>query len=119
MASYVLTYDVSTGLGIHDHLTAFVKSNRHVTQWAQPFIGCFLLKSDAGILPLNASFAEFFGSKTLYMLAEITSQQSVGYLPTGIWTWLNLPDPPKVGGLLSSYLGIAPQSDPQGEDSAC
>jgi hypothetical protein len=111
MASYILTYDVSTSFRIHDHLTAFVKANRHVTQWAQPFMGCFLLKSDTGILPLNASFAEFFGGKTLYMIAVVNPEQTAGLLPQAIWTWFNQPDLPRLGGALGQYLGIAPLSD--------
>lgn len=112
MASYILTYDVGTSLNIYEQLTAFVKANRFVNQWAQPFIGCFLLKSDAGLAVLNTSFDEFFAGKTLFMLSLINPNETSGRLPPTIWTWLNQPES-SLGGLLGPYLGIVPRSDNQ------
>jgi hypothetical protein len=111
MANYVLTYDLGTTYAMHEQLTAFVKLNRHVNQWAQPFMGCYLLKSDIGLFVLNASFAEFFAQKTLFMIAEIDPNKTSGLLSPAIWTWLNQPETNALSGLLGSYLntGIAPE----------
>lgn len=109
MASYVLTYDLGTSFGIHEQLTAFVKSNRHVSQWAQPFIGCYLLKSGVGLALLNASFAEFFAGKTLFVISKIEPNETSGCLAPVIWTWLNEQEN-ALGGLLGSG-GIAPRSN--------
>jgi hypothetical protein len=106
MASFVLTYDVGTSLAIHEQLAAFVKANRHVTQWAQPHIGCFLLKSDTHLYEINASFAEFFAGKTQYLIAVVKPDQTAGLLPQAIWTWFNQPDLPKLGGGLDQFLGL-------------
>jgi hypothetical protein len=110
MASFILTYDLGATLGTHGQLAAFVKANRHVTQWAQPFLGCYLLKSDAGLTVLQSSFSEFFGGQTLHMLALINSDQTSGLLPPAIWTWLNQPERSALAAVLAQYSGIPPAS---------
>lgn len=112
MASYILTYDVGTSLAIHQQLSAFVKDNRHVSQWAQPFVGCFLLKSDAGLLTLSASFSQFFAGNTQHVLSLIQPHETAGILSQAIWDWFNRPEESALAGLLANYGsgGIAPHS---------
>ena len=103
MSAYVLSYDFTTSSSIQIQLSAFVKSNRHITQWAHPFIGCFILKSDSGLLALVQSFDEFFGGNTLHVIAPLVAEQVGGILPLYLWEWVNQPQANALSGLLGQY----------------
>jgi hypothetical protein len=108
MSAYILSYDFSTASNLHTQLVAFVKSNRNVTQWSHPFVGCFILKSEAGLPALVESFGEFFGGRTLHVVAPLIGQQTGGILPLYLWDWLNEPQISALSGLLGNYLENVP-----------
>lgn len=108
MSAYIVSYDFATSSSIHVQLMAFVKANRYVTQWAHPFIGCFILKSEAGLPALVSSFAEFFGGNTLHVIAPLTGQHVGGILPPYLWDWVNEPQTPALSDFLNRYLADKP-----------
>lgn len=109
MNSYMLSYDLFSVAPFHEQLAAFVKANRNVSQWAHPYAGVYLLKSEALLFQVNASFAEFFAGKTLHILTPLTAQQTQGVLPQWIWEWINAPDPVPLNSL---WTLMAPQDRP-------
>lgn len=100
MANFVLIYDAISAAHLHEQLIAFVKANRNVTQWSQPFVGCMLLKSDAAPVLLQSSFGEFFAGKTPHLIAPFEASQTGGLLPQYLWNWLNQTQPSALSGLL-------------------
>lgn len=112
MASYLVTYDPLTSAHMHEQLIAFVKNNKFITQWSQPFVGCFLIKTDTQKLILFASFREFFGDKILHVVTPIVPSDLGGILPQNIWEWLNQPEISP----LSSLFGLGlPKFDPSSD----
>ncbi len=113
MNSYALCYDAFAAFSMSEQLAAFVKENRHITQWSQPFHGLYLLKSDAALVTLSGSFQTFFGQKVPHFLTVTGPALSGGILPQEIWAWLNAQVPPTGGlapaGLLNALLAGAAQ----------
>ena len=103
MASYLICYDPVTAAGVEFQLAAFVKNNRHVTQWLRPFTGCYVLKSNVDLTTIGGSFQEFFG-QIQHIITPVNGPSSGGILPEYAWKWLNEPEPPSLGTLLSQYL---------------
>lgn len=108
MNNYALAYDVIAALGMSNQLAAFVKDNRNILQWSQPFSGLYLLKSEASLATLIESFQGFFGYNVGHFITPIQPMTSGGILRQEIWTWLNAPVSPSGGiapaGLLASML---------------
>ena len=103
MASYLLSYDVTTAYPLHEQLLAFVKSNRLVTQWSQPYAGLYLLKSTTNVWTLAASFQEFFTNRHSHIIVPLSCDTSQGVLPLSVWNWINAPETSLVSGLLAHY----------------
>lgn len=97
MANFILSYDLMTGLKIQTQLSAFVKSNRNIDQWSQPFTGVFLIKSPQSLAVLADDFRNFFG-ETLFIIAP--AAKADGWLPGQFWTWFNMADATPPEGLL-------------------
>jgi hypothetical protein len=104
MASFLLLYDAVSASAFEFQLLAFIKSNRHITQWLRPFGGCYLLKSSSSLIAICDSFTEFFGFSNQYILTKMTSDTTGGILPDYAWKWLNEPEPSSLGDLLSKYI---------------
>lgn len=100
MASFLLNYDVSPVASMQAQLVAFVKENRHVRQWSHPYPGLFLLKSDAEVWTLAASFRSFFTDVNSHIVVPVDSNATQGIMPPYVWEWLNLPDQSPLSGLL-------------------
>lgn len=101
MASYLLSYDVGAIAPMHAQLVAFVQENRHVKQWIHPYAGLFLLKSDAEVWTLGASFRSFFTDANNHIVVPISSDATQGIMPTYVWSWLNQSDQAPISGLLA------------------
>jgi len=101
MASYLLSYDYLSTFSIQEQLLAFVKANRHIIQWSQPYLGLFLLKSDTDLQTLAVGFREFFSGKS-HIIVLIEGGSAQGIMPTYVWDWMNQPQPSALSGLLGS-----------------
>lgn len=102
MAEYALSYDAYAASPHSEQLLAFVKENRHIDQWSQPYQGLYLLKSKSELLAINESFRAFFGNKIPHFITPISAASSVGILPEQIWIWLRT-DHETMYALLRSY----------------
>lgn len=100
MAAYLLNYDATRIAAMHAQLVGFVKENRNVKQWIHPYAGLFLLKSDADVWTLAASFRSFFTDANSHVVVPLNSGYFQGIMPNYVWTWLNQPDQTPISGLL-------------------
>lgn len=102
MAEYIVSYDVYRSSGISEQLLAFVKENRNVDQWSQPYHGLFLIKSNADLMTITESFRSFFGSNVGHFITPTSVHTSGGILPEEIWNWLRT-DHNTLSALLTRY----------------
>lgn len=107
MTKYILSYDFATAASLQDQLAAFVKANRYVTQWVQPYHGCYLLKSNVDLVTLATSFNEFFAGR-VHIITPISPTATTGILPQYMWDWLNRPET-NLNALLQNF-GVPPSS---------
>lgn len=96
MNNFVLNYGYFSFGHDENKLLNFIRYNRLVSQYFQPFVGTFFLKSEAMPQALTESFRGHFG-KDCFFLVDFPSWRASGALPPEIWQWLNhgqVPPPP-------------------------
>jgi hypothetical protein len=86
MRKFHLAYD-PFGAGA-SKIGVFIRVNRDIEHWYQPFAGSFLFKSEKNIYEIQAVFTEFFGVE-LFMVTDNMSAITGGMLPQPIWDWYN------------------------------
>ena len=88
MNSYVLSYNpVETNIS-HVQLSTFVKENRKITQWFQPFIGTYILKSQELPVSLTESFRGLFDGAP-FIISLINPYGVGGAQEQYVWDWFN------------------------------
>ncbi|WP_132833397.1 hypothetical protein [Sphingomonas sp. PP-CC-3G-468] len=104
MNSFILSYSPFQTTPTEGMLLTIVRINRHVSQFYQPFLGTYILKSEDTANVVNESFRGVF-EQTPYMITLITNQWATGSLPQEVWNWLNhgvmptITTPPPLGGM--------------------
>jgi hypothetical protein len=103
MNNYVLSYNPISPNVSHNQLLQFIKDNRKVSQYYQPFLGTYILKSTESLFSLSESFKGLFDGFP-FMIVSFAAWASGGQMPPEIWTWIghgvfpalqgNVPPPP-------------------------
>lgn len=106
MNSFILTYDALAANPTFGQILNHVQVNRNISQYYQPYVGSYLLKSEQSLGVLNESIKGLF-DQSPFMLTQYKSDMTMGALPIEIWNWLNLGSVPQVPanpGLLNALL---------------
>ena len=111
MNNFILSYNPFSATPTEGQLLNHVQVNRFISQYYQPFIGTYILKSDQPIGVLTESLKGLFETSP-FMVNVLYPNMSGGSLPTDIWHWINygfIPAPPPpttnaLGGLLGAAL---------------
>lgn len=86
---YIVFFDENSVALTADQISMFVKNNKYVDQWARPFPGMYMLKSDYQFGDVDASFTDIIGP-AYFVICEIknTANSSFnGLLPADVWDW--------------------------------
>ncbi|MEA2999366.1 MAG: hypothetical protein QOH04_939 [Sphingomonadales bacterium] len=100
MNTYILSFDPHQPEFTAAQLHAFIKQNRDIAQFYNPFPGTYILKSELFQRDLNAGFVSFFNGK-MFVLAPVTPFEVGGAFPQAVWDWFNTGDLPKLEKLSS------------------
>lgn len=113
MNNFLLTYNTFALNPTESQLLNHVQVNRYISQYYQPFMGTYILKSDAPINILSESLKGFFHNSP-YLLSQLFAELAGGSLPSDIWHWINygvIPPPapsppPPQGTTLAQLAGL-------------
>jgi hypothetical protein len=103
MNTYILSYSPLDEKVSAYQLLAFIRDNRKIAQYYQPWMGTYIIKSQEDLVSLLSSFNLLFHGSS-YILSRIFTTQMGGMLTPEIWNWINtdtVPAVPPLGGLLS------------------
>lgn len=88
MNNFVLSYSPFNAKLSENQLAHFVKFNRLVHGYYHPFLGTYVLKSEATTHDLTESFKGLFDGAA-FLLVQFFENYAGGALPPEIWTWIN------------------------------
>ncbi|MEO8722314.1 MAG: hypothetical protein ABI395_02155 [Sphingobium sp.] len=111
MNSFILSYNPFSGNPTEGQLLNHVQVNRYISQYYQPFIGTYVVKSEQSATQLTDSMKGLFENSP-FMLTQLFPTTVGGTLPQDVWNWISHgyiprpPPPPPPVNKLSDLLGL-------------
>ena len=88
MNTFILSYNPFDGKASGSQIHAYVTDCRKITQYYQPWLGTYVLRSFEEMPSLLTGFNGLFHG-TSYILAQVQPLQMNGLLDPSIWNWIN------------------------------
>jgi len=98
MKTFLLSFDPLSNSIKATQLLTFIQESRKVSQYYAPFVGAYVIKSEASIHDLQEAFAGIF-DQTLFMIVEMEQGAVGGRLPINMWPFVNGQVIPALGWL--------------------
>lgn len=88
MNTYLLSYNPVDFTINGNRLLAYVRDNRNVQQYFQPWMGTYIIKSHADLQVISAGFVDFF-DESQFVIAQVFTSHLNGLLDQPMWGWIN------------------------------
>jgi hypothetical protein len=91
--TFLLSYDPLMTDPAPIRLVEFVRSNAFTYQYFVPFLGSILIKSQASVEDIHASYSTFIRPSS-FLLTQVFPVMITGMLSQAQWDWINADTPP-------------------------